>query len=474
MFIARSGLVQWALPASHSLAHGFRRQFEISADAFFTLGVDNIDAREQISLIFLFLEACTELALIALMVSYLPVLYKYFWERDAPLTKLLMRVHAGFAETQDLTQIDSFTLEATTMKMISFGTFSLLEFAVLPLAVLLATPPSVIAQNRTVDGLSTGLHQIVDAQAFAGLGKVALYAVQLNTQKMVGIDADFTVQTASVIKLGILYDAMVEVRDGRARWDEPITLHPGEAVAGSGVLTFFDTPVTLTLKDVLTLMVIVSDNTATNLAIDRFGIDAVNARLQALGLENTHLYKKVMLPATGPMPSDQPKFGLGKTTPREMATLMTTIGECRLHQQGTADTPGAARFAPTDDADRAVCAVALNMLKNQFYRETIPRYLENVDTSENGAAIASKTGSLDAVRNDVAIVMGKSGPMVLSIFTYDNRDHGWTVDNEAEVTIAKIAKEIVSAWSPAGIDGKMLVPGLGLVESATTPAADTP
>jgi beta-lactamase class A len=102
------------------------------------------------------------------------------------------------------------------------------------------------------------------------------------------------------------------------------------------------------------------------------------------------------------------------------------------------------------------------MLKNQFYRETIPRYLETVDTSENGTAIASKTGSLDAVRVDVAIVMGKGGPMVLSIFTYDNQDHGWTVDNEAEVMIAKLAKEIVSAWSPEGIDGKMLVPGLGL------------
>ena len=76
-----------------------------------------------------------------------------------------------------------------------------------------------------------------------------------------------------------------------------------------------------------------------------FGIDPVNARLEALGLENTHLYKKVSKPATEPMPADQPKFGLGKTTPREMATLMETIGLCHLHQIGTATTPGAARFA---------------------------------------------------------------------------------------------------------------------------------
>ncbi len=315
---------------------------------------------------------------------------------------------------------------------------------------------------------------MVDARASAGLGHTALYAIQLNTLKTVGVDPNLPVQTASVIKLGILYHAMVEVREGKARWDEPITLHPHEAVNGSGILMFLDTPVTLTLKDVLTMMVIVSDNTATNLAIDRFGIAPVNARLEALGLENTHLYKKVMVPATGPMPADQPKFGLGKTTPREMAYLMETIGLCHLHQLGTATTPGAARFAPVDDADRAVCSVALNMLKNQFYRETIPRYLEAQDNTENGTAIASKTGSLDAVRNDVAIVSGKSGPMVLSIFTYANKDHGWTVDNEAEVSIAKLGKLIVDTWSPAGLDGKNLVPGLGLPESSTVPSPPTP
>jgi beta-lactamase class A len=318
-------------------------------------------------------------------------------------------------------------------------------------------------QSSSTDGVLDGkLQTIAESRAAEGKGRVALYAVQLKAGKSVGVDGDMPVQTASVIKLAILYEAMVGVRDGRARWDEKITLKPGEAVPGSGLLTFLDTPVTLTLKDVLTMMVIVSDNTATNLAIERFGIGPVNARMEALGLRNTHLYKKVFKPATGPMPADQPKFGLGKTTPREMATLMGYIGECKLHAKGMASAVGGAEFGPVDDADRAVCGVALTMLKNQFYRETIPRYLETVDATTDGVAIASKTGSLDAVRADVAIVMGRSGPMVLSIFTYDNKDQGWTVDNEAEVTIARLAKEIVSAWSPEGLDGKMLVPGLGL------------
>jgi beta-lactamase class A len=269
------------------------------------------------------------------------------------------------------------------------------------------------------------------------------------------MDADKPVQTASVIKLAILFEAMEEVRAGKAHWDEKLTLAKGEGVSGSGVLMFFDTPLTLTLKDALTMMVIVSDNTATNLAIDRFGVDTVNARIAWLGLKDTHLYKKVMKPATGPMPADQPKFGLGKTTAREMAMVMERIGRCELAGPGEAPQP--------DDA--AICQVALTMLRNQFYRNTIPRYLEKLDSSETGSGIASKTGSLNAVRNDVAIVAGKSGPMVISIFTYENDDKSWTADNQAEMMIARLAKEIVEAWSPQGLDGKTLIPGLGLPAS---------
>jgi beta-lactamase class A len=335
----------------------------------------------------------------------------------------------------------------TTKDFAAFGYIS-----VLALAVGSAT---LDAQTKAVD--DAALQQQLAPIVAAHQGKVALFAEQLNTGKTVALDADVPVQTASVIKLAILYNAMADVREGKASWDEKITLKPGEAVNGSGVLLFFDTPLTLTLKDVLTMMVIVSDNTATNLAIDRFGVGPVNARVESLGLKNTHLYKKVMKPATEPMPADQPKFGLGKTTPREMAELITDIGECHLRRAASGTG-----WATPDAQDLAVCDVALHMLKNQFYRETIPRYLETVDTSENGPAIASKTGSLNAVRNDVAIVSGKSGPMVLSIFTYDNQDHGWTVDNEAEVTIAKLGKAIVNAWSPEGLDAKALVPGLGL------------
>ena len=331
-----------------------------------------------------------------------------------------------------------------------------------PVVPQAAVAPQATAQASGVMA-DAALQQQLAALAVLHHGHVALYATQLNTGKTVGLDADRPVQTASVIKLTILFEAMEQVRAGKAHWDEKLTLAKGDSVSGSGVLTFFDNPLTITLKDVLTLMIVMSDNTATNMAIDRFGVDAVNARIAWMGLKDTHLYKKIGKPATGPMPADQPKFGLGKTTPQEMATVMERIGKCELAGPGEGALPG----------DAAICEVGLKMLKNQFYRNTIPRYLEKLDSSETGSGIASKTGSLNAVRADVAIVAGKTGPIVLSIFTYENEDKSWTADNEGEVMIAKLARAIVDAWSPAGVDGKTLVPGLGLAGSVVVGPAGT-
>jgi beta-lactamase class A len=286
-------------------------------------------------------------------------------------------------------------------------------------------------------------------------GKVAYFATQLSTGATFAYHPDEVVQTASVIKLTILYEAMEQVRAGKAHWDDKITLQPGDGVSGAGVLLFFDIPQTLTLKDILTLMIILSDNTAANLAMDKLGISNINDRIAWMGLKDTHLYKKIGKPATEPMPADQPKYGLGKTTPREMASVMERIGLCELDQKPD-------RTASISDSDAAICSVVMKMLRNQFYRDRIPRYLEKLDSTETGSGTASKDGSLNAVRNDVAIVAGKTGPMILSIFTYENADTGWTADNEGELTIAKLAKAIVDTWSPSGMDGKILVPGLGL------------
>jgi beta-lactamase class A len=266
-------------------------------------------------------------------------------------------------------------------------------------------------------------------------GKVALYAENLKTGKSVAINADEVIQTASTIKLTALVEAGHEIKDGKKHWDDKVTLRKEDQVGGSGVFQFFRTPIQLSFEDVLTFMVITSDNTATNLAIDQLGIPNINARITALGLKNTYFYKKVFKPAEGPLPPDQKKYGLGKTTAREMAKVIAGIDSCEI-------------------GDPDICKKLLEMLKNQQDRNSIPRYTESSDTSETPSAIANKTGALNALRADVGIVYTKAGPIVISAYTSENQDQKWTPDNEGYLTMAKLAKAIVDEWAPKGLDPK--------------------
>ena len=306
----------------------------------------------------------------------------------------------------------------------------------LSLCILLG---SLAAPSLTAQVAPSRLQTRVEAVAAAHHGKVALFAENLQTHETVAIAPDTPVQTASVIKLAILYEALEQISAGKIHLDDRINEVAEDRVPGSGILTLLDAPRSLTFKDVLTLMIMMSDNAAANLAMDHVGIANVNARMAKLGLSNTYLYKKVFTPvAPGTkMPDDQKKFGLGKTTPREMATLMTKFVQCDLSE-------------PALTTDEALCTAALHMLHVQFYRSAIPRYLDGTPGA-TGDSIANKTGSLDAVRNDVAAISTKNGMVVIAAFTYENADHSWGAEQEGELTIAKLARAITETWSPAGL-----------------------
>jgi beta-lactamase class A len=298
------------------------------------------------------------------------------------------------------------------------------------------------ALQRAVLADDPQLDSQLKAIAAAHHGRVAVYAHDLRTGRTAALDADEPVKTASTIKLGILLDAAEQIRAGQASLDDKLTLTKGNQAPGSGVLGQLTAPLTLTLRDMLHLMVVVSDNTAANMAIDRLGLEHINATLRAAGLKQTVLYKKVFVPATSPMPADQPQFGLGKTTAREMASIMERSAECRLALDGSAAWPG----------DGPLCGAMLHMLRSQQDRDGIPRYIEALDTSPHGSAIANKTGALDQVRNDVALIATKDGPIVIAAFTWDNADQRWTGDNEGQKTLGRLAQAVVERWAPDGLD----------------------
>ncbi|MGH9414273.1 MAG: serine hydrolase [Terriglobales bacterium] len=293
--------------------------------------------------------------------------------------------------------------------------------------VLLAVAAAVMAAPA-----QSALQRKVNAMASSYAGHIAVYAQDLTSGATVALDADRPVPTASVIKVALMLEAMRQVKSGRLSLQQPLTLTQHNQVPGSGILRILTPGEHLSLRDTLALMMTLSDNTATNMVIDAVGLQPTNAFLAQIGLTNTHFYKKVFLPAVGPQPADQKQFGLGKTTAREMAGLLERIWRCQL-------------------GSRRLCREMINIMRDQQDREMIPRYLNDADASDGLSPIADKVGELDAVRNDVALIYTHRGPIVVSIFTFDNPDHSWTPDNRAQLFIGHLAQAIVHAWSPQGL-----------------------
>jgi beta-lactamase class A len=263
-------------------------------------------------------------------------------------------------------------------------------------------------------------------------GKVSLFAKHLRTGLTVALNPDVPVNTASVIKLPIMLEAMYQVKEGRVSFDDMLPLRKDDQVSGSGVLLLFHTPTEVNFETAIVLMITQSDNTAANLVLAHIGRENVNRRLRVMGLQSTMSIRPISRPKEGDQSPDLKAFGIGRTTAREMAAVLESIERCDL-------------------ADAKLCARMVDILEHQFWRNCIPHYLEDTDTTEVASHIANKTGSLDRVRNDVGIVYTKNGPIVISAFTYENVDTSWTPENEGELLIAKMAKSIVDGWAPAGL-----------------------
>jgi beta-lactamase class A len=276
------------------------------------------------------------------------------------------------------------------------------------------------------------MQSLMDNYASHHRGKVSLYARNLRTGQTVAIDPDRPVNTASVIKMAIMLEAMYQVKDGRLSFSDMLPLRKEDQVSGSGVLFLFHTPAEINFETAIVLMITQSDNTAANLVLAHVGRDNVNQRMRALGFPLTTSIRPIGRPAEGDQSSDLKPFGIGRTTAREMALLLESINRCDL-------------------GDKTLCARMVDIMEHQFWRNGIPHYLEDADTTEVASHVANKTGSLDHVRNDVGLVFTKDGPIVISAFTYDNADTSWTPENEGEILIAKMAKTLVTGWAPGGL-----------------------
>ena len=262
-------------------------------------------------------------------------------------------------------------------------------------------------------------------------GNVTFAAVDLKTGEHFGIAAKRPVATASVIKLPVMVEAFYQMQEGKLQRSQKLKETAFDRVRGSGILQDLSQNINLTLGDAITLMIDLSDNTASNMVIRTVGIDAVNTRMRRLGLKHTRLFGYVFHEKDSSDPEAK-KFGLGETTANDMVHLLTLIKQHHIL------TP-------------AACEQMLKILSKQRAIDAFPRYTSNLP----GVTWEHKTGALDDLRNDVGIAETPAGPIVMAGFAYDSPDHQWTADNAAQLVLARLAQATLAHFLPAQAETKM-------------------
>ncbi|NNF25693.1 MAG: serine hydrolase [Gemmatimonadetes bacterium] len=281
--------------------------------------------------------------------------------------------------------------------------------------------------------------------------RTSLYAKHLPTGREIALRADVPMNTLSVIKVPIMARAFLDHAEGEMDLDSRVEVTPEDMRRGSGLLQTFAPGLEPTLRDLVTQMIITSDNTATDMVIRAVGMERVNALLEERGYDQTRLKLTTgdlfletwtrTDPALDSMshrtvyergfPSDEgagPRFfelegdstvWLGRTTAREMGRFLEEIHDAAL--------------AP-EDASQEMLAI----LGQQFYTTRLPRRVRF-----QGVNVAHKTGDWPPYAgNDVGILFYEGGPTIISVFTNQNRGDFF----ELEDTLGRIAEDIVSAW----------------------------
>jgi beta-lactamase class A len=262
------------------------------------------------------------------------------------------------------------------------------------------------------------MDQRVHAAVAGFQGRVSLFAQNLDSGETYGLRENDRVRTASTIKLAIMAAVFDAVEQGKANWTDELALRDVDKVEGSGILREFSGGVHLPMRDLVHLMIVMSDNTATNLLLDRFSADAVNVEMDRLGLKQTRCLRKII---NGKPPSgwsraglleENKRFGFGVTTPREIAGLIQKmeLGEV---------------------VNRAASQEMIAILKRQQDNSGIAR-------RTGGLTVASKAGALDHLRSDAGMVYSPGGRIAIAITVDDMPKVDYTADNAGCILISDL------------------------------------
>lgn len=311
------------------------------------------------------------------------------------------------------------------------------------LLLLWPIAPAAHAQEADLQGYATRALNALQARS-------TLFAQHLPSGRTVALRADLPMNTLSVIKIPVMILAFRDADAGRLRLDARYTIRPEDLRRGSGLLQTFDVGLAPTYRDLVEQMIITSDNTATDILIRTVGLDRVNAMLAELGFRETRLnrttgdlFREVWIRAdprhaalsdrevyergfpndpqaaarSFALEGDSTRW-LGRTTAREMATMLRGILEAKYVSKASSDA-------------------MVGMLRRQFYASRLPQRLSG------RASVAHKTGDWPPIAgNDVGILFYPGGPSIVSVFTNQNTGDFF----ELEATLGRIAARVVETW----------------------------
>ncbi len=265
---------------------------------------------------------------------------------------------------------------------------------------------------------SLTLEKRIEAELKSYDGKMSIYADDFKGN-VIKIGTEEKFETASTIKTYILACLFDKVKKGEVTLEDMIIYKPEHFVDGSGVVRALEPGLALRAKDVATLMIIVSDNVATNMMIDFLGIEDINACIQRLGCKDTVLHN----------PINFEKYDkLGTSTVSDYASIFIRLLKGELIGQ-------------------AEDAMMLEIFKKQHYNSTITKQFpvalfDDEDCGAEAGAfwVASKSGSMNACRNDGGIVHTPYGDYVIVMFNKEFSDAMYYPEHPATVFGSKVSK----------------------------------
>jgi beta-lactamase class A len=270
------------------------------------------------------------------------------------------------------------------------------------------------------------LRKQLDAAKAWYSGQYSIAARNLKTGEEILVDEHRVYPTASTFKVPIMVEVFRQVEAGEYRLDDRIEFKESDKVEGSGVLRDMTAGLNPTIHDLLMLMIIVSDNTATNMLIDKAGRERINATMQELGFTSIDIVHKIDFEF---MDGDGRKLAVA--APWDLMRIMDKI--VRLEMWSKEASEG-----------------MLEILGRQHYMGQGPRYLGYNPYAENKTMwVGNKTGSLSGMRADTVLVRLANGTdIAFAVMNEGCADPGFGSEYEGDILNGILGWIIVNHWWP--------------------------